>query len=260
MTMEETTTDAVSQQGADVSAQPTVSETPAEAVNTTTETTTQDSTNEPQQPTTELHDNSKDGNVDDNSKWLAAKGIDPSDPDAINKLAKSAREAERAMHQKAQRASELEKSMTDMSDQSIEAYTPAGQDPDLLKRVQRFEVKESIRDFFDANPDAKQYEQDMIDEMSNSGLMGSPDAMLKAAYAIAKSKNTKSDSSSVQRQTLENLAQKQQAAVPVGNATTATTSSNKITPDNVDTLVAKNDLAWFKKHYDEINAALSINN
>jgi hypothetical protein len=254
--MEETTTNAVSDTGAD-NAQPVVNETPAEAVTTTTEQPQQDSTNEPQQSSEELHDNSQDGNVDDNSKWLASKGIDPSDPEAINKLAKSAREAERAMHQKAQKASELEKSMTEMSDQSIESYTPAGQDPELLKRVQRFEVKESIRDFFDANPDAKQYEQQMISEMTNSGLMGSPEAMLKASYAIAKSTNTGSDSSSVQRQTLENLAQKQQAAVPTGNATTATTTSARITSENVDALVAKNDLAWFKKHYDEINIAMA---
>lgn len=252
--MEETTTNAVSDTGVQET-QPTVNETPAEAVNTTTEQPQQDSTNEPQQ-TTELHDNSVDGNVDDNSKWLAAKGIDPSDPDAINKLAKSAREAERAMHLKAQKASQLEKSMTEMSDQSIESYVPEGQDPELLKRVQRFEVKESIRDFFEENPDAKQYEQDMIEEMSTSGLMGSPEAMLKAAYAIAKSKKP-SESSSVQRQTLENLAQKQQAAVPTGNATTATTSSQRITSDNVDALVAKNDLAWFKKNYEAINEALA---
>jgi hypothetical protein len=255
--MEETITNAVSDTGVQ-DTQPASTDTSAEAVTTTTEQTTQDTTNEPQQTNTELHDNSIDGNVDDNSKWLASKGIDPSDPEAINKLAKSAREAERAMHLKAQKASELEKSMTQLSDDSIEQYgAPQGSDPELLKRVQRFEIKDTIREFFDANPEAKQYEQKMIDEMTTSGLMGSPEAMLKAAYAIAKSSSTPSDSSSVQRQTLENLAQKQQAAVPTGNATTAGISSQKITSSNVDQLVAKNDLAWFKKHYDEINQAMA---
>jgi len=159
---------------------------------------------------------------------------------------------------KAQKASELEKSMTQLSDDSIEQYgAPQGSDPELLKRVQRFEIKDTIREFFDANPEAKQYEQNMIEEMTTSGLMGSPEAMLKAAYAIAKSTSTTSDSSSVQRQTLENLAQKQQAAVPTGNATTTGITSQKITSANVDQLVAKNDLAWFKKHYDEINIAMA---
>lgn len=244
--MEETTTEAVVDTGV-VETQPVVDETPVEAVETTSEQPQQELTNEPSE--------------DDNSKWLAAKGIDPSDPEAINKLAKSAREAERAMHQKAQRASELEKSMTDMSDDSAEqvAYT-TGQDPELLKRVQRFEVKSAVRDFFDANPDAKQYEQQMVEEMTTSGLYGSPEAMLKAAYAIAVSKNTDSVRNQAKRETLESLAQKQQASVPTGNATTAAmSSSQKITAANVDQLVANNNLDWFKKHYDEINRAMSGN-
>lgn len=242
--MEETTTGAVEDQGA-VIAQPEVTETSAEAVTTTTEeTTVSQETSEP--------------SVDDNSEWLKAKGIDPSDPEAINKLAKSAREAERAMHQKAQKASELEKSMSEMSDESAEqAAIQTGQDPELLKRVQRFEVKSSIRDFFDANPEAKKYETQMIEEMSTSGLFGTPEAMLRAAYAISVSKDTDSVKSQAKRETLEKLAQKQQASVPTGNATNAGIESNTITPQNVDKLVAQNDVTWFKKNYEAINQAMS---
>lgn len=195
---------------------------------------------------------------DDTSKWLQAKGIDPSDPEAINKLAKSAREAERAMHEKAKRAKELERSMTEMSDESAEQIAVStGQDPELLKRLQRFEVKSTISEFFAENPEAKQYEQDMIQEMTNSGLYGSPEAMLRAAYAMAVAKNPEKVKSQAKRETLENLAQKQQASVPTGNATNAGISSTKITAQNVDELVAKNDLAWFQKHYDEINRAMA---
>ena len=241
--MEETTTEAVVDQGVETT-QPEVNETPAEAVENTEEATVTQETEEP--------------SVDDNSEWLAAKGIDPSDPEAINKLAKSAREAERAMHQKAQKASELEKSMSEMSDESAEqAAIQTGQDPELLKRVQRFEVKSSIRDFFDANPDAKKYETQMIEEMTTSGLYGTPEAMLRAAYAIAVSKDTDSVRSQAKRETLEKLAQKQQASVPTGNATNAGIDSNTITPQNVDKLVAQNDVAWFKKNYAAINEAMS---
>lgn len=244
--MEDTTTEAVFDPGVQET-QPAVQETPAEAVDTTTDAVPQDTSYEPSQE-------------DDNSKWLASKGIDPTDPEAINKLAKSAREAEKMATQKAQRASELERSMNEMSDYSAEEVAiSTGQDPELLKRLQRFEVKSAIRDFFDVHPDAKQYEQEMVTNMLEGGLYGSPEAMLKAAYAMAVANDNNVDRSQIQRQTLENLAQKQTASVPRGNATNSgvTSSTSKITPQNVDQLVATNNLEWFKKNYDAINRAMS---
>lgn len=261
--MEETTTEVSSTQGVD-STQPEQGNWKPEAVLRTTEEQPQQEADEPTEVVTEAEptqvDEAPQPAEDDTSKWLQAKGIDPSDPEAINKLAKSAREAERAMHQKAQRAKELERSMTELSDESAEQVAlSTGQDPELLKRVQRFEVKNTISEFFAENPDAKQYEQDMIQEMTNSGLYGSPEAMLKAAYAMAVAKNPDKVRSQARKETLENLAQKQQASVPTGNATNAGISSQKITAQNVDELVAKNDLAWFQKHYDEINRAMAGN-
>lgn len=255
---ENTTTEVSSPQGAD-SAQPSEGNWKPEAVLRTTEEQPQQEADEPteaqaDEPTQEAPAEAED----DTSKWLQAKGIDPSDPEAINKLAKSAREAERAMHAKAQKAKELERSMTELSDESAEQIAiSTGQDPELLKRVQRFEVKSTINDFFAENPDAKQYEQEMIQEMTSSGLYGTPEAMLRAAYAMAVSKNPDKVKSQARKETLENLAQKQQASVPTGNATNAGISSTKITSQNVDELVAKNDLAWFQKHYDEINRAMA---
>lgn len=258
---ENTTTEVSSTQGAD-SAQPTEGNWKPEAVLRTTEEQPQQEATEPTEAQTEEEPaKAEEAPVeaeDDTSKWLQAKGIDPSDPEAINKLAKSAREAERAMHAKAAKAKELERSMTELSDESAEQIAiSTGQDPELLKRVQRFEVKSTINDFFAENPDAKQYEQEMIEEMTSSGLYGTPEAMLRAAYAMAVSKNPDKVKSQAKRETLESLAQKQQASVPTGNATTAGITSQKITPQNVDELVAKNDLAWFQKHYDEINRAMA---
>jgi hypothetical protein len=260
--MDDTTTEVSSTQGVD-STQPNEGNWKPEAVlKSTEEQQPQQEANEPTEANNEVEATQVDETTaeapEDNSKWLQAKGIDPSDPEAINKLAKSAREAERAMHQKAQRAKELERSMTELSDESAEQIAiSTGQDPELLKRLQRFEVKSTINDFFVDNPDAKQYEQDMIQEMTNSGLYGSPEAMLKAAYAMAVSKNPDKVKSQARKDTLESLAQKQQASVPTGNATNAGISSTKITSQNVDEMVAKNDLAWFQKHYDEINRAMA---
>ena len=259
--MDDTTTEVSSSQGVE-STQPNEGNWKPEAVIRTTEEQPQQEATEPTETSTEAEpvqtEEATPDAEDDNSKWLSSKGIDPSDPDAINKLAKSAREAERAMHAKAAKARELERSMTEMSDESAEQEAlNTGQDPELLKRVQRFEVKSTINDFFVDNPDAKQYEQEMISEMTTSGLYGTPEAMLRAAYAMAVSKNPDKFRSQAKRETLESLAQKQQASVPTGNATNAGTSSTKITNQNVDEMVAKNDLAWFQKHYDEINRAMA---
>jgi len=261
--MDDTTTEVSSNQGVE-STQPNDGNWKPEAVLRTTEEQPQQEATEPtptevaDEPAQETAQATEAPSEDDTSKWLSAKGIDPSDPDAINKLAKSAREAERAMHAKAQKAKELERSMTELSDESAEQVAlSTGQDPELLKRVQRFEVKSTINDFFVENPDAKQYEQEMITEMTQSGLYGTPEAMLRAAYAMAVAKNPEKAKSQARRDTLESLAQKQQASVPTGNATNAGVQSTKITAENVDQLVARNDLAWFQKHYDEINRAMS---
>jgi hypothetical protein len=258
--MEDTTTEGVVDKGAE-NAQPETGNWKPEAVLKPTEQDEPQQQDQPEPDQADYEDTSSEPEVeaeDDNSTWLASKGIDPSDPEAINKIAKSYREAEKMATQKAMRAKELERSMTEMSDDAAEevAYS-TGQDPELLKRLQRFEVKSTINDFFTENPDAKQYEQDMIFEMQNSGLYGTPEAMLKAAYAMAVSKNPNKVKSAARKETLENLAQRQQASVPTGNATNSGISSNRITPQNVDELVAKNDLAWFQKHYDEINRAMA---
>lgn len=161
---------------------------------------------------------------DDNSAWLKSKGIDPNDPEAINKLAKSAREAEKAMHQKSQKASELEKTMGEMSDASAEQVAEAtGQDPEVLKRLQRIEVRDAKREFFENNPDAAKYEKEMAKIAVEAGLYGTPESIMKAAYAMAKV-NDPSSSSQVKQETLKNLAQKQQSAVPQGNAVTSGTT------------------------------------
>lgn len=210
--MSETTTDTPADEGAQV-AQPeaaeqveAVKEQPAEVTEESQETEVTEETKEPSQ--------------DDNSEWLKSKGIDPTDPEAINKLAKSAREAEKAMHQKSQKASELEKTMGEMSDSSAEQVAEAtGQDPEVLKRLQRIEVREAKRDFFSQNPDAAKYEKEMAKIATESGLYGTPDAIMKAAYAMAKT-NDPTQKSQVREETLKGLAQKQQSAVPRGNAVT----------------------------------------
>lgn len=92
----------------------------------------------PAEPTT-----NEEPSTDDNSSWLQAKGIDPSDPEAISKLAEMARNAEKKMHESTQKASDLTKSITESSDKSGILET----DP-VLERVQRVELALQVENFF----------------------------------------------------------------------------------------------------------------
>jgi len=191
------------------------------------------------------------------TKFAETKGL-TLDSDNARKAAKMAMNAEKLMHSKANKASELERTMGQMSDDSASQVAQAtGQDPEVLKRLQRMEVKDSIREFWDGNPDAKQYESEMAKIAVESGLYGSPEAILKASYAMAVAGNTDTIKSQGKREGLESLAHKQQAAVPRGNAVTSGASSEAITPQNVDYLVGKNDMSWYMSHRDEINKVMA---
>lgn len=190
------------------------------------------------------------------TKFAETKGL-VLDSDNAKKAAKMAMNAEKLMHTKSARASELERTMSSMGDDSAQRQAEVtGENPEVLKRVQRMEIKESIRDFWDSNPDAKQYESEMAKIAVESGLYGSPEAILKASYAIATMNNQGAVKSQGKREALESLAHKQQAAVPMGNAVTSSMTSQNITPQNVYQLVDRNDQKWFESHYDEINRAM----
>lgn len=169
--------------------------------------------------------------VDDKlKKYAESQGIDLDSPSAI-KAAKIALASQSEATRNYQRSRELESTMGEMSDASAQQVAQAtGQDPALIQRLQRMEVKESIRDFFDAKPEARKYEAEMSKIATEAGLYGSPEAILKASYAMALANDTSSvDTARSQgkEETLRSLAHKQQAAVPTGNATTSGTSTSE---------------------------------
>lgn len=206
---------------------------------------------EEEQPETESEPEQTDNST---VEWLQKKGIDPNSPEAITKIAEMARNAEKAMHQKAQKASELEKTMEQGIDQEAEAQGFNDQDKiDLVKIKTRL----AVRDFWDNNPDAKQYERAMVEELARKPHLAGD---LESLYANAKVRSFDSDEvkSQVKRETLQNLAQKQQAAVPSGNAVKGSgASSSKITPQNVDQMVSQMDVREYAARLDEINAAMA---
>jgi hypothetical protein len=197
--------------------------------------------------------------VDDKlQKYASSNGIELDSPGAI-KAAQIGLKAQSEATRNYQKASELEKSMTQMGDVSAEQVAEAtGENPEVLKRLQRVEIRDSIRNFWESNPEARQYESQMSEIAQSAGLYGTPEAILKASYAIAKSQDGDNLKTQGGREALEKLAAKQQAAVPRGNAvSSAPTSEPSITPQNVDQLVGSHDLKWFEANRDAINRAMT---
>lgn len=188
---------------------------------------------------------------DELASWAKNKGLEL-DSDNTKKAAKIARDNELAFKRKAQQASELEKNVGAVSDQVIDQNTPQGQDNEVLKRLQNMEVKAAVRDFWDSNPEARDYEAQMIEIIKTKPYLAGD---LPVLYAYAKGQ----DQNTAKRDILTDLASKQQTAVPTGAATNAQKMSGieKITPQNVDKLVGDHDLKWFMDNQDAINAAMA---
>lgn len=190
--------------------------------------------------------------TDDNStvEWLKNKGVDPNSPEALEKVAEMARNAEKQMHTKAQKASELEKAIdTGITQEAVDQ----GLSEDERLDIVRIKTKLNVREFFENNPEARQYEQDMIATLSEKPhLAGDLESLY--ANAVVKSGSLKSQG---KKEALESLAHKQTAAVPRGNAVNSGVTSQAITPENVDALVGQNDLEWFQKNREAINRAMA---
>ncbi len=189
-----------------------------EAVETTEAVTT---TTEPEQKTVEAPAEKSEN--DELTSWAENKGL-TLDSENATKAAKMAWNAERAMHQKAQKASELEKTLTSTSDEYAERVAEqTGQDPELLKRLQRVEVKEAVRDFWSVPNESgivpdRSLEPKMIELLAEKPhLAGDLESLY--ASAVVKSGKFEALKSEGRKEALETLAHKQQAAVPTGSAT-----------------------------------------
>lgn len=199
----------------------------------------------------------------DNSttEWLKKKGVDPSSPEAIEKVAEMARNAEKAMHEKAQKASELEKTAKITEEQIPLDATPQERDN---VRVRNLELKFDIQAWKQSNPDKLAHEDEMVEVLSDPikrELVQGGYISLDDVYSMAIGSNPDTIAnvkSQAKKDTLQSLAQKQQAAVPAGNAVRSSGSGEQaITPQNVDQLVGQNSLEWFQQNLDAINRALA---
>lgn len=193
--------------------------------------------------------------VDDElTKWAQAKGLELNSESEI-KLAKMARESEKAMHSAKGEAKSV------LQEEAMKTNEMA--DP-LAEKIASLEAKVAISDFYNANPDARAYDEKMGEALANDPALLEyvrSTGNISAVYGIVKSADTAKDAESFKkeggREALTQLASKQQAAAVKGSAVnSAPSSSEKITPQNVDELIGKNGQQWYMAHRDEINKVL----
>lgn len=170
--------------------------------------------------------------VDDKlKKYAASQGLELDSPSAI-KAAQIAMKAQSEATRNYHKASELEKTVTTISDADAEQVAEAtGKDPELVKRLQRVEVRESVRDFWNTPNEAgdlpdKSFEPAMVKILETKPYLAGDIESLYAS-AVFKSGGIAAVKSQGKREALESLAHKQQAAVPMGNATTKATPKEK---------------------------------
>jgi hypothetical protein len=218
---EETTTEATKDEGV-LDTQPVVEE-QAEAVETPTEETKTEEVEESQEQETKETASAEDAQL---AEFAKNKGLELDSENAI-KAAKMAMNAEKAMHSKAQKASELEK-VAKIADEQVPL--DASQEVKDNIRVRNLELKFDIQNWRMNNPDKAQAEAEMVKVLTDPNkklLVQEGYLSLDDVYRLAKSDDTNAVKSQTKQETLKSLAQKQQAAVPTGNATTSDAPKRK---------------------------------
>lgn len=178
-------------------------------------------------------------------QWAEKKGlkINPDNPNEI-RLARLNLENDRKFHESTQTKSAV---------QPPEEVPLTGNEAldEVVARQNRAEMQLYVRDWFDANPDMKEHRQDLMKIATDRPWLQNLDDV--RAHFLADPSRADQLKQEGGKQALTNLAQKQQARPPAANATNAGVfESTKITSQNVDELVAKNDDAWYNAHRDEI--------
>lgn len=191
--------------------------------------------NQEQQPSNQQEDGPAEGadNPDDWKGWLETKGIDPSDPEAVAKVASMARNAEKESTKRFQEASEIKKQLESQKPNQV------SQDPltqQLYEEVVAMKRNSSVNDFKRSKNITADQESKMVEylssnphkvEMVNAGYMTLDEVyMLSGAGALDTTK-LKSEGG---KEALEQLASKQRTTAPNGQARTPYAKAGKDDP------------------------------
>lgn len=185
-------------------------------------------------------------------KYAKSHGIELDSPSAI-KAAQIAMNNQAEFHRTKQQKSELEKVIDNGITEEAEAR---GMTDDERLDIARIKAKLTVREFFDATPEAKTYEKQMIELLGdNPHLAGDLEGLY--AKALLKSGNSETLKLEGAKEALQSLAGKQRAAAPAGAAVNSNTSPQKITRDLIRQKTQAGDVNWLEKHQNEINQAVA---
>lgn len=246
---DETTTDAPVNEG--VAAQSTSAETQPE------ETGTKQSAEVKQEPQATETQSSEGQNkeTDEIVEWASKKGLPLSEQPTENelKLARMQREAERKMHETTSGA-ELNKAI---NEEVVSVQPEASTELEgIQQELQALRLQNAVNDFFASNPQAKEYEQDMVKLVQENPQLvaGGLDALYaKARVDRLDAGGTEEIKNSGAKEALEGLAAKQKAASPSASAT-QNAYSGGVTIEEVGARTRAGDLEWLREHAAEIDA------
>lgn len=207
----------------------------------TTSQTSETEETEPEEAEAET-DNSEETEL---KEWAAKKNLPLDDP---LKIAKMYRESEKQLGKKGQKEGQLKAAVT-------AANTEASVDD-----VQALRNEISALSFKVEHPEAVELEGAMTDILEEKPWMASD---LEGVLEMAKGRSY-TDAAALlaarqagKKEALTQTAKAARASLPKASATNSDYSSNKITMDNVDELIARNGQEWYVKNRDKINAVLT---
>jgi hypothetical protein len=183
---------------------------------------------------------------DDLDKWAEKRGYGKLETEKERRIAQDARNNQRDFH-KGRGGDEL--------NTQVEDVISNGNDDDIRQEIAILKARDMTRDYFDRNPNAKEYESTMAELVKDEAEKRGDEAAywlaqdLDRLYTLAKSKGataTAEDIEKARREERESLAQKQAAGVAPSAATTQTA------PPKEDAGKALRDMSlndyWTKKH------------
>jgi hypothetical protein len=186
--------------------------------------------------------------ADDTAAWLQSKGVDPTDPEAFQKVAQMAYHSEKQMTKATQEASELKKSLTPPTQQPQEGN---GADPMVSEFLQDYRRDKLINGFKESHPDWNQHEPAMVGKLqeqvqtpygvfTRSQLVNSGFMSLEDVYAMAKGSapvDTAQIKTQAQQEVLQTLANTQRAGG--GNAHASNPNPQAPTTDPITEAIRK---------------------
>lgn len=180
-------------------------------------------------------------------EWAEKKGltINPDNPNEV-KLARVNLENDRRFHENQNKKVEPPTLLEPATDPALNT---------VIDRQNEADTKLYVRDWFDANPDMKQYRTELTKISAERPYLQDMDDVAAHLYRDPQfSAKLKREGG---REALTNLAQKQQAIPPSSGASnTRVYESQTITPQNVASLVDSHDQEWFEKNHKEISRAM----